>query len=272
MRTYAFRFPRDLWRIWQNQESPVGRWALLRCWCSIRLARASSPPVARLGPLRLLAGSHNDLAFGFIEMFVKEEYGVALPASNPTIIDCGANIGIAMLYFKARYPGAKVVCFEPNPVSCDLIERHIRENDLRDVTLHRAACGAARGEASFFVNATDSILSSFYRERAQAGAEIKVPVVRLSESISSPVDLLKIDVEGAEWDILEDLIAAGKMSLIRSMIVEYHHQIDGRPAALSRFLKMIEEAGFRYELMSELPKSRRFKGGFQDVMIYASRK
>lgn len=250
----------------------MGRLASLCCWYSIRLARASSPPEARLGPLRLFAGSHNDLAFGFIEMFVREEYGVSLPTATPTIIDCGANTGIAMLYFKARYPGAKIVCFEPNPVGCDLIERHIRENKLRDVTLIRAACGAASGEASFYVNARDSILSSFDRERANADVEIKVPVVRLSDSITGPVDLLKIDVEGAEWDILEDLVATGKMPLIKSMIVEYHHQIAGRAAELSCFLKMIDEAGFRYELKSEVTKNQRFKGGFQDVMIYASRK
>ena len=272
MRSYALRFPRDLWRIWQNRDSPVGRFALLRCWFSLRLGRASAPPAVRLGPLRLKAGSHNDLAFGFSEMFVKEDYGVALATASPTIIDCGANIGIAMLYFKARFPGAKVVCFEPNPAGCDLIDWHIRENGLRDVTLHRAGCGTSPGEAAFYVNATDSIVSSFYRERAQAGVEIKVPVVRLSDAITGPVDLLKIDVEGAEWDIIEDLIAAGKMPLINSIIVEYHHLISGRPAVLSRFLGMIEAAGFRYELKSELGRWQRFKGGFQDVMIYATKK
>jgi FkbM family methyltransferase len=175
------------------------------------------------------------------------------------------------LYFKARYPAAKVVCFEPNPACCDLIERHIRENSLRDVTLMRVACGAAPGEARFFVNQTDSIVSSFYRERAQSDLEIRVPVVRLSESINGPVDLVKMDVEGAEWDIFDDLIGSGKMPLIKSMIVEYHHQIDGRPAELSRFLRMIEGAGFRYELDAKLSRYQRFKGGFQDVMIYASR-
>ncbi len=272
MRTYALRFPRDLWRIWQNRESPPGRLALLRCWSALRLARAGSTPAVRLGPWRMFAGSHNDLAFGFMEMFVKEEYGVALPTATPSIIDCGANIGLAMLYFKARYPGAKVLCFEPNPAGADLVERHIRENNLRDVAVQRAACGAAPGEASFFVNATDSILSSFDRERAKADAEIKVPVVRLSEFIQAPVDLLKIDVEGAEWAIFEDLIAAGKMPLIRSLIVEYHHQIGGRPAELSRFLAFIEAAGFRYEITAEVAKRQRFKGAFQDVMIYASRK
>jgi FkbM family methyltransferase len=245
--------------------------ALWRCWYAIRLARAKSAPAVRLGPWRLFAGSHNDLAFGFIGMFVKEEYSVPLPTATPTIVDCGGNIGMAMLYFKVRYPAAKVVCFEPNPAGCDLIERHVRENNLRDVTLNRVACGATPGEASFFVNKTDSIVSSFDRERAQADHEIRVPVVRLSESISGPVDLLKIDVEGAEWAILEEMIGSGKMPLIRSMIIEYHHQIGGRPAALSKFLRMIEENGFRYELSSELGKQHRFQGGFQDVLIYASR-
>ena len=245
---------------------------MLRCWSAIRWARAASRPAVRLGPLRIVAGSHNDLAFGFIELFVKEEYDVALPTTTPLIVDCGANIGLAMVYFKVRYPGARVICFEPNPASCELIDEHIRENNLRDVTVQRAACGAAPGEASFFINSTDSILSSFDRERAQAEVEIKVPVVRLSESIRGPVDLLKMDVEGAEWAILGDLSESGKLPLIKAMIIEYHHQISGRPAALSRFLRMIEDAGFRYELNCEIGKRHRFEGGFQDVMIYASRK
>ncbi|HWA25865.1 MAG TPA: FkbM family methyltransferase [Lacunisphaera sp.] len=222
--------------------------------------------------MRIRAGSHNDLAFGFMEMFVKDDYGVKLPTSTPTIIDCGANVGMALLYFKARYPASRVICFEPNPASCELIEWHIRENRLQNVTLNRVACGAAAGEASFFVNAKDSIVSSFYRERANADVEIKVPVVRLSESIKGPVDLLKIDVEGAEWDIIQDLIASGKMPLIKSMIIEYHHQIKGQRSALSGFLRMIEEAGYRYEVTSEISKHRRLTGGFQDVMIYASQR
>jgi FkbM family methyltransferase len=235
------------------------------------LAHPSSPPTVRLGPLRLFAGSHNDLSFGFCEMFVKEEYAASLATSTPTIVDCGANSGIALLYFKSRYPGAKVTCFEPNPTCCALIERHVRENRLSDVTLRPVACGAAPGEASFFVNATDSIVSSFDRKRARADAEIKVPVVRLSDEITGPVDLLKIDIEGAEWEVLEDLVGSGKISFVRAMMVEYHHQIEGQSARLGRFLNLIEEAGFVYELAAEVSKGRRFKGSFQDVLIYASR-
>ena len=66
--------------------------------------------------------------------------------------------------------------------------------------------------------------------------------------IEAPVDLLKLDVEGSEFDVMLDLKNTGKISQISRMIIEYHHKIDDKPSCMSRFLSLLEEEGFEYHI------------------------
>ena len=95
--------------------------------------------------------------------------------------------------------------------------------------------------------------------------------VRLSHFINREVDLLKLDIEGAELMVLEDLAGNGKLSLIREMIIEYHHHMDQNGDEFSRFLAILEGNGFGYQVYSNLtvPFSRET---FQDILVYAYRK
>ena len=57
------------------------------------------------------------------------------------------------------------------------------------------------------------------------GTSIHVPGRKLSDFIEGPVDLLKLDVEGAEHRILRDLLSSEKIQYIRHMVIEYHHHM-----------------------------------------------
>ncbi|MBI3877337.1 MAG: FkbM family methyltransferase [Verrucomicrobia bacterium] len=265
------RFLRDARRILRLKDAPPGAGALFKCWLSLQFAPQDGPLSARLGPLTLHAHNREELSFLFEEVFVKQDYLVPLDRPDPVIVDCGANLGFATLYFKLSWPGARIMCFEPNPSCFQHLERHVTENGLKDVTLVQAACGKSAGEISFFVNPGFSPLSSIHGSRSAGAQEIKVKLVKLSDYITGDVDLFKLDVEGAEWDIMDDLIATGKIARIQRMAIEYHHRIGGAKPELSRFLKMIEDAGFTYDIEAFVSQRKKFTGAFQDMMILASR-
>jgi hypothetical protein len=84
------------------------------------------------------------------------------------------------------------------------------------------------------------------------------------------VDLLKLDIEGAEQDVLEELSMRGALARIRRLIVEYHHRLRSPASELSRFLTILESHGFTYKLLSSA-RGHHFDELWQSIMIYAIR-
>jgi hypothetical protein len=110
--------------------------------------------------------------------------------------------------------------------------------------------------------------SSLLPER-MSGRRITVPAVRLADELGGEgaIDLLKMDVEGAEAALLADLARTGRLRQVRNIAVEFHHNLRGA-GRLSRTLQLLEDAGFRYTL-----RARRHGdcASFQNVMVYAGR-
>jgi len=68
------------------------------------------------------------------ELFVDEVYCCVLSTDAPYILDCGANIGLSVIYFKQQWPKAKIVAFEPDPKNFDHLTKNIESFQLTDVT------------------------------------------------------------------------------------------------------------------------------------------
>jgi hypothetical protein len=138
--------------------------------------------------------------------------------------------------------------------------------------LHNVALWDEATEIPFYVdsNAPGNLLMSTNGNRT-TGTPALVPARRLSTYIDQDVDLLKLDVEGAELRVLRELADSGKISRIRQMIVEYHHKIPGESSAMSHLLRILEEHGFEYQVAaSGFPLAQ--PEHFQDIMIYAYRR
>jgi hypothetical protein len=88
---------------------------------------------------------------------------------------------------------------------------------------------------------------SIRRERND-GERIVVPARRLSSFISEEIDMLKLDVEGAETSVLQDLAETVRLQMVRQMHLEYHHHIDDKEDKLSSMLGMLEDHGFGYQI------------------------
>ncbi|WP_159059379.1 FkbM family methyltransferase [Rhodopseudomonas palustris] len=138
----------------------------------------------------------------------------ALVDPGMTIADVGANVGMLTLSF-ARSVGAqgKVYAFEAEPEFQDLLEKSFALNGVPWVELQRRAAGRKAGTATFHVSpiAGHSSLYDLPADEAPASKQITVEVVTLDEALAEVprVDLVKIDVEGAELEVL-----AGMQGLI----------------------------------------------------------
>ena len=76
-----------------------------------------------------------------------------LSSNAPEIIDAGAHVGVATIYFKQRFPDAHIVAFEPNPDTYPILEHNIRQNQLRNVEIINAPLAREVGYATLHVSA-----------------------------------------------------------------------------------------------------------------------
>ncbi|MBA3945640.1 MAG: FkbM family methyltransferase [Herpetosiphonaceae bacterium] len=177
--------------------------------------------------------------YTYKSIFVDEIYAFNAPSEAPYIIDCGANIGLSVLYFKRRFPQATILAFEPDPLLAAVLEANLQANGVRDVTVVQKALWSSETVVRFRADGADG-------GRIDLGQEpnlLAVPTVRLSSYLNNqPVDCLKIDIEGAEGEVLHEC-AAG-LAHVRYVFVEFH-SFAGRPQELGSLIKLFETRGFR---------------------------
>jgi FkbM family methyltransferase len=204
------------------------------------------------------------------EVFAEREYWFATENPRPVILDCGSNIGMAILFFKSLYPDAEIVAFEPAPWACEAIEETIRANALQGIALHNAALAEEEGTLDLYHDPKHpgSAVMSVYHDR-MPGKSVRVPAVRLSRYITKPVDFLKLDVEGSELPVLRDLVTSGAITKIRQMVIEFHHHMRPAEDQLSECLSILEQHGFGYQLTAGPVYTPITRGQFQDVLVHA---
>jgi len=203
------------------------------------------------------------------EIFVRQYYYYRAKTDCPLVFDCGANLGMATLYFKWLYPKAHIQAFEPDPSTFAVLNRNVDQNRLTNVTTHNCALWDENREIEFFVDKATpgSPLMSTESSRLR-GTSIQVPGRKLSDFIQGPIDFLKLDVEGAEHRILYDLVRSDKIRYIRHMVIEYHHHMANQRSRLAGFLGQLEHAGFKYQIHASLYPVT-CKNVFQDMLIGA---
>lgn len=215
---------------------------------------------------KVVGYSYYSLHFLFKEIFSEKEYYFETDTNNPIIVDCGANIGISLLYFKKLFKDSKVICFEANKHTFDLLNENIKNNNLTNVETHNIALSDTSGEVSFFISENIGTLVGSLDSSRGGDVEIKCKAEKLSKFIKNldKIHLMKIDVEGAEWLILKDLIETGLINKVDQYIIEYHHRINDEKSKLSEFLIFFEKNGFDYNIKTNYLK----KGSFQDILIH----
>ncbi len=213
-----------------------------------------------------------DFLCTFEILYIARDYRFNPSSNRPVIVDCGSNIGLSVLYFKREFPECKVTAFEPDPATFALLQRNVASNGMSGVALHNQAVCGARGEFDFFHDPAHpgSVVMSL-RPECGLGHREKVEGVLLSDFINEDVDLLKVDVEGAELDVVEELVRADKLRRIDQIIVEYHPALFPKRDGLSWLQETLDQNGFKWEVRSgtPVPYGAPFAG---QVTLYATRR
>lgn len=220
----------------------------------------------------LLAPHLQPLCFLVDEIFVQRAYDVGPLPERPVIVDCGANIGIATFYLVHRYAPLRLVAIEPDPTAYGFLVQNVSRNAWNAVETLNVATGESDDDLEFFFDPRQlaSLRMSGIQERMPKASEI-VQCRRLSGLLPDHVDLLKLDVEGMEWQVLHDLTETGAISAVDRMAIEYHHHLPASTDRLAEFLGILENVGFGYRL--EASRNLGDSGPeYQDIMVYAYRK
>jgi FkbM family methyltransferase len=179
------------------------------------------------------------------DIFVREHLAFTPQRPSPRILDCGANIGLATLWYKRRFTDARITAFEADPTLAAVLRRNLEVNHIRQVDVVEAAVWSSAGKVSFYAEGADSGAVDAVSGETP-GPRIEVPAVRLRDWVSGErIDLLKLDIEGAELEVLRD--CADVLGQVRAIHVEVHDfAADAR--RLPACLDLLQRSGFQYTL------------------------
>lgn len=184
------------------------------------------------------------------DIFVRRSLAFAASADAPRILDCGANVGLASLFFKRLFPDARVTAYEADPALHAMLVENLASNGASDVEARQAAVWTLNGSVMFRSEGADSGAIDALAAATVTGTPVTVPSVRLANLLDEGIDLLKLDIEGAEAAVLDD--ARGRLANVSAMLVDVH-EFDPDRRTLPRILDIIAEAGFEYTIANLTP-------------------
>ncbi len=202
------------------------------------------------------------------EIFVHEVYKFETQKPKPVIIDCGANWGLSIIYFKLKFPEAIILAYEADQNIVKIAIENLKAFNFNQVGLHNKAVWDANcklvfsSEGSVGGSVTELAINPIVTDydNAPSGSwignyntyfgvhkteEEEVEAVRLKSILKehTTVDFLKIDIEGAEVRVITD--CADELYRVDKMFIEYHSS-PNHPQLLHQILKVISNSGFRY--------------------------
>lgn len=179
------------------------------------------------------------------EIFSKQGYKFHSDSKTPLIIDCGSNIGLSILYYKKIYPNAIIHAFEPDEKIFETLSHNINKNNLKNVLLNNCAVWINNGVLNFFNENSDG--GHLINEVKDEERISKVNCISLSEYISNfnTIDFLKLDIEGAEYEVLVD--CSKHLDKVKFIFLEFH-SIGNNEKQLVELLQILINHGFSFKI------------------------
>jgi len=220
-----------------------------------RIVVTGAGPAGQRFRMRLSWQAHTECVLGIYEPTVIRALRDHLRVGD-TCLDVGGHVGyLTILMARLVGPGGRVVAFEPVPETFQVLRENVRLNALENVRLECTAVGEREGMISLFCDA-DQELSwtpsvSAHSVPGNHQKKLSVPMVSLDRYVEKKVlrsSLIKIDVEGAELDVLRG--AQGLLLEHRPVVlVEIHDRGANHRASVKQFLETcgyaVNEAGVR---------------------------
>jgi len=185
------------------------------------------------------------------DIFVEGALEYRAASASPRILDCGANVGLASLFFKRRYPAARITAYEADPSLFAIAKANLTANGAADVETINAAVWTSAGRVVFRAEGTDSGMIDGLAG-AVDGSAVEVASLRLRDILAGErIDLLKLDIEGAEDAVLADCEPV--LDRVDAIVMDLH---EFAPAVRQapRVLERLTRAGFVYVVDEFVPQ------------------
>jgi FkbM family methyltransferase len=232
--------PRTVWRAWRK----LGARSTLQL-VRIRLSSGKhSTHILRIPQYThpiTVRGGHSTDAWAIYELLVMQEYAAVADLDSPAfIIDGGANIGIASLFFLNRYPGTSIVAVEPSPANFEILRKNLAPYGKR-VTLIQGAIWKGSSGRLVLESGGEEWRTSVRAEDGDHNGSVEAfALPTLIAYGNGTVDLLKLDIEGSESEVFGPE-AQQWLPCVRNIAIEVHSK-----QCADRFFSALE--GFQYEL------------------------
>lgn len=195
----------------------------------IKFGLTSTDPVLFRTRQGILIEAPRSLLVEFREIFMSESYmrGMTFTlGENPVVVDIGANVGFFTLYILSRLHGAKVFSYEPIPTNFRQLERNLQLNSGLCVTCFQKAVAGQSGYIPLHCDSGNGYTTTAsINEGGSNTGTITVEAVSLldvfRENGLERCDLLKMDCEGAEFEILYNC-PRKIMDQIGNIVIEVH--------------------------------------------------
>ena len=186
------------------------------------------------------------------KIFNVQEYNFKIDNFNPQLIlDCGANVGYSTAYFANKYPQAKIIAVEPEPLNFKMLTYNTHFFD--NVTCIHSAIWYNEGYIKLLPDMPGNTLA-FMTESTSANDPEALKTTTLSKLLNDSgfdeIDLLKLDIEGAEREVFDDVANPDEwLSKVKVMVIEIHDRM--KTGCSHSFFKAISRHDYYMDISGE---------------------
>jgi FkbM family methyltransferase len=166
---------------------------------------------------------------------------------EPLVLDLGGNVGVFSLLAARAHSRARILAFEPGPPNAAMFQQNLYANASLSnrIELRREAVGGTTRAAKWFFDAANPAGSGLFQPRGE-GVEVRIRAfAEILAELGAPVALVKTDIEGAEFEVLEHT-PSGAWRQVRALSLELHADPAGRVDG-EDLLRRLRSLGFSVE-------------------------
>lgn len=189
----------------------------------------------------------SSFVFMYKELFKEEIYKFKSDNEFPVIVDCGANIGMSIIYCKKQFPKAKIIAFEPERSIFKYLQSNIELHHLTDVEVINKAVWKEKTVLNFINEGADANRIASINNDVDNNPTYEVETVKLSDYINEEIDFLKLDIEGAEVEVMKEI--EFKLKNVKNIFIEYHSSENSKQE-LNIILDILTRNNFHYYIDS----------------------